>query len=370
MHSENLKQIVRPVAFSEIDGWAEDDHCKSLETFARSQQEFLTSGHGFKRDAIFGGKHEDWRKIAGATEHSKDPRYFFESQFTPFTVLDPERPQGLFTGYYEPEAEGSVERKPGYDVPIYRKPAELVAFNDEEKQTTGLGYGLRRGGKPEDFFTRKEIEQGALNNRGLEIAWLKNWIDAFFIHIQGSGRIRLEDGKTIRLAYAGKNGQPYSGIGSVLLARGVATPETMSMQVLRSWMADHPEQARDLMWNNKSYIFFREVDVPDPELGALGAQQVFLTPQRSLAVDRSIWMFGTPIWLDTKMPIESPGGAKPFKHLMIAQDTGTAIRGHVRGDVYWGWSEHAALIAGNMKSPGRMIVLLPNFVAQTLALIP
>ena len=129
-------------------------------------------------------------------------------------------------------------------------------------------------------------------------------------------------------------------------------------------MASHPQEARTLMWNNKSFIFFRDIDVPSDSLGALGAQQVHLTPLRSLAVDRSIWMFGTPIWLDTTTPPESPNGSQPFRHLMVAQDTGTAIKGHIRGDVYWGWGEQAALIAGNMKSPGRMTVLLPHALAQ------
>ena len=176
----------------------------------------------------------------------------------------------------------------------------------------------------------------------------------------------MEDGQIVRLAYAGKNGHPYTGIGGVLLKRGVATAETMSMQVLREWMALHPDEGRDLMWNNNSFIFFRDIEVPHAALGALGAQQVHLTPCRSLAVDRSIWMLGTPIWLDTMTPLESPKGSQPFRHLMIAQDTGTAIRGYVRGDVYWGWGDDAALIAGHMKSPGRIVALLPNVLAKKL----
>jgi len=176
----------------------------------------------------------------------------------------------------------------------------------------------------------------------------------------------LPDGKIIRLAYAAKTGQPYTGIGHVLLENGIGTKQTMSMEFLRNWMAANPDEARKLMWNNKSYIFFRAIDVPSPDLGALGAQQVNLTPLRSLAVDRSIWMFGTPIWIDTTTPPES--GSKPFQHLMVAQDTGTAIKGHIRGDVYWGWGEDAAFNAGHMKSPGAMVVLLPKPVAARLKL--
>ena len=178
--------------------------------------------------------------------------------------------------------------------------------------------------------------------------------------------INLPNGKIIRLAYAAKTGQPYTGIGGVLLAKGVGTKDTMSMELLRNWMKAHPADARELMWTNKSYIFFRQIEVPSAGLGALGAQQVNLTPLRSLAVDRSIWMFGTPIWIDTRTPPEA--GAKPFQHLMVAQDTGTAIKGYVRGDVYWGWGADASFNAGHMKSAGTMVVLLPKLVAARLKL--
>jgi membrane-bound lytic murein transglycosylase A len=356
--------ILKVTSFAEISGWIDDYKLKALEAFKRSYLEMKTNGHGFKRSVEFGGTLDDWLSVPEAALETDDARQFFETHFVPFHVEDTVRPEGLFTGYYEPEAEGSLEKTDIYQVPIYRKPPELVAIKDTDQNSLGLAYGKIENGRAEAFFAREEIENGALAGRGLEIVWLKSWVDAFFIHIQGSGRIRLEDGGIIRLAYAAKNGQPYTGIGGVLLKQGVATPQTMSMQVLREWMADHPEQARALMWNNKSFIFFRDIKVPDSTLGALGAQQVHLTPLRSLAVDRSIWMFGTPIWLDTTTPRESPNGPEPFRHLMVAQDTGTAIRGHIRGDVYWGWGQDAAQIAGNMKSPGRMTVLLPHALAR------
>jgi membrane-bound lytic murein transglycosylase A len=357
-------KILELTSFDKISGWLEDNHVKALEAFKRSYVEMKTTSHGFKRSAEFGGTLDDWLSVPEATLETTDARQFFETHFVPFHVEDPARPEGLFTGYYEPEAAGSLEKTDIYRVPIYRRPPELVAIKEAVQNTLGLAYGKIENGRAEPFFTREEVENGALAGRGLEIVWLKSWVDAFFIHIQGSGRIVLEDGGIVRLAYAAKNGQPYTGIGGVLLKRGVATPQTMSMQVLREWMASRPEEARALMWNNKSFIFFRDINVPDSTLGALGAQQVHLTPLRSLAVDRSIWMFGTPIWLDTTTPPESPHGSQPFRHLMVAQDTGTAIRGHIRGDVYWGWGEDAAQIAGNMKSPGRMTVLLPHALAR------
>jgi membrane-bound lytic murein transglycosylase A len=357
-------KILELTSFDKISGWLEDDHIKALEAFKRSYVEMKITAHGFKRSAEFGGTLDEWLSVPEAAHETIDARQFFETHFVPFHVEDPARPEGLFTGYYEPEAAGLLERTDIYQVPIYRRPPELVAIKEAVQNAFGLAYGKIENGRAEPFFTREEIENGALAGRGLEIVWLKSWVDAFFIHIQGSGRIVLEDGGVIRLAYAAKNGQPYTGIGGVLLKRGVATPQTMSMQVLREWMASRPEEARALMWNNKSFIFFRDINVPDSTLGALGAQQVHLTPLRSLAVDRSIWMFGTPIWLDTTTPPESPHGSQPFRRLMVAQDTGTAIRGHIRGDVYWGWGEDAAQIVGNMKSPGRMTVLLPHALAR------
>ena len=364
--SPHANMILKSTTFARIVGWSEDNHASALATFRRSYDEMKSGAHGFKREAIFGGKLEDWLSIPEKAFTTTEARVFFETYFIPHEVTDPSRSEGLFTGYYEPEAEGSLHETTVYQVPIYRKPPELVSFDDECQKLTGLAYGRIQNGRAEGFFTREQIEKGALKGRDLEIVWLKSWVDAFFIHVQGSGRIRLVDGTIMRLAYAGKNGQPYSGIGAILLKRGVATPQTMSMQVLRDWMAAHPSEARDLMWNNNSFIFFRNIEVPDNSLGALGAQQVHLTPLRSLAVDRSIWMFGTPIWIDTNTPPEAKGGAKPFQHLMVAQDTGTAIKGHVRGDVYWGWGDDAALNAGHMKSPGRMIVLLPRAVADKL----
>ncbi len=364
--SENPNSILRPVQFDSISGWLNDDHDAARKAFHRSYVEMKNTAHGFKRAALFGGKLEDWLSISEHALRSESPREFFEHCFVACEVHDPARPEGLFTGYYEPEAEGSLKQEGDFQVPIYRKPPELISFDADSQKTTGLSYGIMRSHKAHGFSTREEIEKGVLAGRGLEIVWLKSWVDAFFIHIQGSGRIKLQNGNVIRLAYAAKNGQPYTGIGGVLLKRGVATPETMSMQVLRDWMASNADEARQLMWNNKSFIFFRDIKVPENSLGALGAQQVNLTPRRSLAVDRSIWMYGTPMWLNTTTPPESAGGAKPFQHLMVAQDTGTAIKGYVRGDVYWGWGEDAAFTAGHMKSPGQMIALLPRAVFESL----
>lgn len=354
------KPILKAIPFDQVEGWNADDHEAALSAFRRSCAEILESGHGFEREVRFGGLRTDWLKICKGALDTKSARQFFETEFIALKVADPIRPEGLFTGYYEPEAEGSRTAGNGFDVPIYRKPSDLASFDEATEKQINFRYGRMVQGKPAGYFTRREIEEGALRGRGFEIVWLKSWVDAFFIHVQGSGRIRFADGSTMRLAYGAKTGQPYTGIGGLLVERGILTKDNMSMQALRTWMKDNPGAARELMWENKSFIFFREVEVDDPSLGAPGAQKVSLTPLRSMAIDRSLWMFGNPIWLDTQAPSGPANELQPFRHLMIAQDTGTAIKGHVRGDVYWGWGEKAALIAGHMKSKGSMIVLLPK----------
>jgi membrane-bound lytic murein transglycosylase A len=358
-----------PITFQHIEGWASAPLDTALATFQRSCAEIAATGHAFGRSVAFGGERQDWLPACQAAERAiADPRKFFEEAFVAFAVADAQRPEGLFTGYYEPEALGSRQASAEFAVPIYARPADLVSFDAKAEARAGLRYGRLDGGQPKGYFTRREIETGALAGRGLEIVWLKDWADAFFIHIQGSGRVRLADGSLIRLAYAAKSGQPYTGIGRVLVDRGILSEDNMSMQAIRAWMKSEPKAAREVMWENRSFVFFREVALDDPALGPPGAQKVNLTPLASLAVDRGLWMFGTPIWLDTKAP-SGPGQAlRPLRGLFIAQDTGTAIKGAVRGDVFWGAGEHAALTAGHMKSPGRMIVLLPKPVAARLGL--
>ncbi|MGH6821267.1 MAG: murein transglycosylase A, partial [Methylocella sp.] len=344
--------------------WAKDDHAAALAAFKRSCAEIAATGKGFERKVTFGGTREQWLAVCVKAQKAGDARRFFEENFQPFKVNDPARGEGLFTGYYEPAVLGSRTLSGIFHVPLYRKPANLVAFDGPTAKRLGVKYGRRIPGKgPSPYFTRKEIEQGALTGQGLEIAWLSDWADAFFMQIQGSGRVRLADGSTLRLAYAGKSGRPYTAIGHVLAKRGVFTRDQMSMQAARAWMADNGQAARELMWRNESFVFFREVEVNDPKLGPPGAQQVLLTPRRSLAVDRDLWMFGTPVWLDMQTPSGPNAAMEPFRHLTIAQDTGTAIKGLARGDVFWGAGERAALTAGHMKSPGTMIVLLPNGIA-------
>ncbi len=357
---------LQQAAFAQLPGWDADNHQQALVAFRRSAAVMQDQFNHRGGEPRFAGSWEHWQPACQESHAATGARNFFETHFTACRVVDQQRPQGLFTGYYEPAASGSLFRAEGFEVPIYGKPADLVSFDDE----TAVRYGRMVDGVPHAYITRREIEQGALAGRNLEIVWLNSWVDAFFIHVQGSGRIVLPDGQVIRLAYAAKSGRPYTGIGGVLVERGILRKEDMSMQSLRRWMAANPQGARELMWQNESFVFFRKVDVEDPSLGAPGAQKVNLTPLRSLAVDRSVWSFGTPVWLDLMAPSGEGASLQSFQRLMIAQDTGSAIKGMARGDVYWGWGEAAALTAGHMASPGNMYVLLPKQLVETLQVKP
>lgn len=363
-----MPEALRPVGFNDLPDWPGSDLASAAQAFRRSAREILEDGSGFRRNAAYGGERADWLKLCEAALASNDDRHFFESHFHAVRVQDETRPQGLFTGYYEPLLRGSVTPSPDYPVPVYAKPADLVSFTPDETAATGLSYGRRLAGIAKPYDTRKQIELGSLQGKADVICWLSDWVDAFFMHVQGQGRVALADGRFIRLSYAGKTGHPYTGIGHILIDQGVAPPEKMSMQVLRDWMRDNATEARKLMWQNKSYIFFQKAEVIDATLGGIGAAKVSLTPCHSLAVDRAWWMFGTPLWIETTFPPEAPESGKIIRRLMIAQDTGSAIKGRVRGDFFWGWGDDATVIAGHMKSAGTMTALLPKAVFHKLGL--
>ena len=361
-----MADALTPERFDTLTGWTDADVSIPFEAFRRSAVEILETGSGFRRNAGFGGIREDWVAACEAALIAEDAKVFFEKHFRPFRITDAERPQGLFTGYYEPLLQGSLLPSQEFPVPVYAKPKDLVAFSSNETAATGLSYGRRVNGQPQPYDTRKDIENGSLSGKAEVICWMSDWVDAFFMHIQGQGRVALPDGSFMRLSYAGKAGHPYSGIGHVLIERGVASPDTMSMQLLRDWMRDNPDESRELMWHNKSYIFFQKADVTDKALGGIGAAKVNLTPLHSLAVDRAWWMFGTPLWIETALPPEAPNPNLSIKRLMIAQDTGSAIKGIIRGDFFWGWGDDATTIAGHMKSAGAMTALLPLPLARKL----
>ncbi|HXT51628.1 MAG TPA: MltA domain-containing protein [Thermoanaerobaculia bacterium] len=294
-------------------------------------------------------------------------RALFEELLRPVAVSNRGDREGLFTGYYEPTLRGSRVEGGAFTVPLYLRPPELVSV--ELGRFRADLKGKRIAGKVEDgtlvpYFDRKAIEEGALAGRGLELVWVDDPVDAFFLHIQGSGRVVLTDGSELRVGYDGQNGYVYSAIGRELLKRGALAKEQMSMQSIREWLAANPDEAREVMRTNASYVFFRELG----EEGPVGSLGVVLTPERSLAVDPLFVPLGVPVWIDTTIPAGAPGGARPLQRLLVAQDTGGAINGPVRGDVFWGPGDEAAATAGSMRQPGRLWLLLPKTVALPDAL--
>ncbi len=364
---------LKPVGYAQVPGWRDDP----LEDFAgalnRSCRIFLAQ----KPDKPIGpkgrfGVAEDWaiacRQMAALPEDiSGQPlRDFMEQIFVPMAVRNHGRDQGRFTGYYEPELRGSLRKHGAYQVALLRAPDDLVSVNLGEFNPQWRGQriaGRVKEGRLLPLQARSEIMTGALNKENLELLYVDDPVDAFFLHIQGSGRVRLDDGRVIRLGYAGQNGHPYVAIGKTLVQSGALTRETVSMQSIRAWLEAHPAERDTVLAGNPSYVFFRVLEGGDPDLGPPGAQNVPLTPGRSLAVDPDFHALGAPVWLDSIAPSGKNGEPRPLQRLMVAQDTGGAIRGPVRGDVFWGFGKLAEATAGRMNSDGRMFILLPRAIA-------
>ena len=337
-----------PVDFSRLSGWADDHLSVAVPVFLRSCARFLRRPDTAPLDepamvADF-GRVGDWRPICAAAAlltpgDDAAARRFFEAGFVPMAASDQGTAAGLFTGYFEIELNGSRQRHGRYQTPIYRKPPEL-------------GSGFRA--------TRAEIEDGALAGRGLELLWVDDPVDAFFMHIQGSGRVRLRNGASLRIGYDGQNGEPYVAVGRLLIERGVIPRDKLTMDAIRSWMKENPEAGVALRRENPSYVFFHEIAGEGP----IGAEGVALTAERSLAVDRAFIGLGIPIWLEAD---ERFAPAENVRRLLVSQDTGGAIKGPVRGDVFWGSGDAAASRAGVMNASGRYCLLLPRVVAHRLA---
>jgi membrane-bound lytic murein transglycosylase A len=358
---------LRPTSFDELSGWAADDPREALAAFHRScvklaEREPSTA---LAAEPLFGAA-GDWQAVcaeaaAMAQSSADQARAFVEDRFTPYVVADGADPEGLFTGYYEPLLNGSRRSGGRYTVPLYRPPTDLVRIDLGRFNPDLAGYAIYGRIAEREFvpyYSRRDIDSGALAGRGLELLWVDDPVDKFFLQVQGSGQVRLDDGSLIRVGYAGQNGQPYRAIGRDLIEMGVLPREQVTMPAIRAWLEAHPNDAPQLMERNRSYIFFEERPELAPEEGPIGAQGVSLTAGRSLAVDPRYIPFGVPVWLDTTAPW--PEGDGPLRRLMVAQDTGGAIKGVVRGDVFWGAGERAAAIAGRMKSRGRYAVLVPK----------
>jgi membrane-bound lytic murein transglycosylase A len=360
---------LRAAIFDALPGWSADRHGDALQAFLRSCDKLLRRDGGAAIGGAIPGRAAAWRgacEAAGARDihDHQAARYFFEDWFRPYAVLNNGREAGLFTGYFEPELQGSLTRAREYDIALYRRPDDLVTVSLGRFRESFAGQriaGRVVGGALLPYPSRAEIDAGALEGQSLELVWVDSAVDAFFLHIQGSGRVRFEDGGARRIAYAASNGQPYLAIGRSLVKRGAMSVKEVTMQSIRAWLEDNPAEAPALMRENNSFIFFRWLDGKAADLGPEGAQGVPLLAGRSLAVDRRFLPLGAPIWLDAHAPDSNPSARdRVLRRLMVSQDTGGAIRGPVRGDVFWGTGGEAGEIAGRMKHQGRYWLLLPR----------
>jgi membrane-bound lytic murein transglycosylase A len=344
-------------SFDDIEGWDDDDQSQAFEALLRSCR-------NSKVLAATAPCIEAMSLSSKARVGREEARAFFEKYYTPYEVGKEGKP-GLLTGYYEPEVEGSRERSDKFQVAVYKRPDDLVAIKADELRGA-LNDELTAMRKTDDelvpYYTREEIDKGALEGRDLEIVYLADPVELFFMQVQGSGRVRLPDGSIVRLGYAGKNGHPYTSIGKLLVERGEGKPGKMSMQAVKAWLREDPERAKKLMWENGSYVFFEERKDADAELGPVGAQGVALTPGRSIAVDPSYHALGTPVFVVAAAELKEEDGT-PFERLMIAQDVGSAISGPERGDIFFGSGEEAGERAGTTLVPGDFIVLKPKDAA-------
>ncbi|SEV91292.1 membrane-bound lytic murein transglycosylase A [Aliiroseovarius sediminilitoris] len=313
------------LSFDDLDGWDRDNHQEALGVF-------LDTCHDLDDP--------QWRPICALAAQQDDGKTFFELFFRPVLIRDGNDP--LFTAYYEPEIRGSRTQSPRYRYPVYRKPPEL---------TSG-----------DVWLSRREIEEGgALEGRGLEIAWVEDPVELQFLQIQGSGRIRLAEGGTIRLGYGGSNGHNLMSLGNELVRQGVYNEHQVSQQVIQNWVKRNPEAGRELLLSNPSYVFFRVIGKVATDRGPLGAMNRSITAHRSVAVDPEYTALGAPVWLEKK-------GKEPFSRLMVAQDTGSRVKGAQRADIFWGTGERAGRLAGQIRDEGRMVVLLP--IQRAFAILP
>ncbi len=339
------------VSFSDLPGWKSDNLKDVLPAFRKSCR------------AI--GKKKDWQDVCakayGIDENDTFAiRSFFETHFIPYRIANENGSEtGLATGYFEPLLKGSRVRKGKFRTALYRQPDDLLVVDLASAYPQLKGLRLRGkldGNRVVPYETRAEIEKSG-KLAGHEIVWVDDVLDAFFLEIQGSGRVYIpESGETIRLAYANQNGRPYRSIGRYLLDRGELKPGQASSQQIRQWIRRNPERLREVLDSNPSYVFFREERIDDPSEGPKGALGVPLTPERSIAIDPRHIPLGAPVFVDTTRPYSSV----PLQKLMLAQDTGGAIRGAVRADYFWGFGPQAGEMAGKMKQKLKVWLLLPK----------
>jgi membrane-bound lytic murein transglycosylase A len=354
--------VLEPLTFADLSGWDRDDHAAAFRTFRRSCEPVAAGG------VLRPARAPDPDLVAvcraalaaGALARAQ-ARRFFEDHFTPVAVIPPAG-SGFLTGYYEPVFAASRTRTGAYAVPLLARPDDLVTI-PQGGSLPGIDPALqaarRTGNGYEPYPDRAAIEDGALGPAARPLAYLREPGEAFIIQVQGSARLDLADGTAMRVAYAGRNGHPYTSIGRILVEQGAIRLEEMTLERLMAWLRDNPEPARALMRRNRSFVFFREATELTPHDGPIGGAGIPLTPGRSLAVDRSLWAYGLPFWLEGDLPVTLER-AEPLRRLMIAQDTGSAIVGPARGDFFHGSGPDAGTRAGLLRHKARFVVLRPR----------
>jgi membrane-bound lytic murein transglycosylase A len=353
-----------PVEWANLDGWTSDDHAAAFATFLASCRALNASRQPSPVAMIEALKAICERAVAAVPLEEDGARKFFEDNFRPLRISKLGDTDGFLTGYYEPILQGSRVPTGEFTAPLYRRPPNLVVSGrrkyGDSFPSKGVKVGRRIGRrKIVPYYDRGEIEDGALDGWHLEVCWLRSQTDVLFAQIQGSARIRLEDRTLLRVNYDSHNGWPYTAVGRVLIERKFVPKEEVTMQRIRDWMEADPTDAKDVRRQNKSYVFFRITDLATED-EAVGGEGVPLVPGRSIAIDRSLHAYGTPFFIAADLPIASDRAGTKFRRLVFAQDTGSAIVGPARADIYFGAGDEAARIAGRIRNPGQFAMLVPR----------
>lgn len=360
---------LQSVSFADLEGWKDDDPSSLFETMEACHRHIVQTKP--YRTGSLGLTTADLMPLLEAARHlrpvtASETRAFFEQHCRPFLIRRNNGYPGFVTAFYEPEIDVVDEPDAEFRYPFYRRPPDLIELDDGNRPAEldpSYAFGLLADGVIAAYPDRRAIDEGCLQGRGLEIAWARSKVDVFFAHVQGAARLRYCDGRVRRITYAAKAGHPFSPIGRLLVDRGEIAAADISMQSIRAWLAANPQRVDEILWHNRSYIFFREAVVEDPNAGPIAAAKVPLIAGRSLAVDRAIHTFGFPFFIRAESLTHIDGG-RPFQRLMLALDTGSAIIGAARGDIFTGSGDIAGELAGTVRNEADFYLLLPNQAAE------
>ena len=360
---------LKPVAFADLEGWASDDPSPLFDALAACRQH-LRNVKPYRTGTTGLSSSDLLPLLDSAAEFSPssaaEARGFFEAECRPFLIEQDNGGQGFVTAFYEPEVEVRAQPDDEFRFPFYARPDDLIDLDDGNRPAdmdASYVFARSKDGMISPYPDRRAIDEGYLEGRGLEIAWARSKVDVFYVHVQGAARLRYSDGRIGRITYAAKAGHPFSGIGKLLVDTGELPLAGISMQSIRAWLAAHPERVDEILWHNRSYIFFREAEVPDTNLGPIAAAKVPLIAGRSLAVDRLIHSFGFPFFIRSETLTRLDDGL-PFARLMLALDTGSAIVGPARGDIFTGSGDDAGERAGAVRNAADFYILVPKEAAS------